>query len=76
VLQSLTHETIQTGEWVNLIGYITPKPPSLDLSHQADEKRLVYVQALLIWPTGPLDIQKYEASTHVFDKSTGDGGEV
>lgn len=49
VLSSVTSETVRIGEWLNVIGYVT--------SHKHQE---VNLQAILLWPTGPLNVQDYE----------------
>ncbi|RCI09009.1 hypothetical protein L249_5092 [Ophiocordyceps polyrhachis-furcata BCC 54312] len=51
VLQSLGEELTRVGEWINVIGYVR--------GTGGDSAR---VQALMLWSTGPLDIQRYETS--------------
>ncbi|KAL7937018.1 CST complex subunit Ten1 [Trichoderma chlorosporum] len=51
VLETIQSGATQVGQWVNVVGYITEGIESL-----------VQVQALLLWPTGPLDIGRYEKS--------------
>ncbi|KAH7149440.1 telomere capping, CST complex subunit-domain-containing protein [Dactylonectria estremocensis] len=60
ILESLTSEKTRVGEYVNVIGYITSKqaPHVPDTPHQ--EAAQVLVQALMLWSTGPMDIQTYE----------------
>ena len=53
VLESLQTDQTRIGEWLNVVGYIVASPPNQDCS-RAD------VQAILIWSTGPLDVQQYE----------------
>ncbi|CAK7565312.1 MAG: hypothetical protein SEPTF4163_003226 [Sporothrix epigloea] len=50
VLERLTAEHISVGAWVNVMGYVT------DVLDTGD----VHVQAVLLWSTGPLDLQEYE----------------
>ena len=64
LLETLGHEQTRVGEWVNVVGYVTSKrraskPDSGGLS--------VNVQALLVWSTGPLDVQRYERT---FDRDS------
>ncbi|KAH7148682.1 CST complex subunit Ten1 [Dactylonectria macrodidyma] len=60
ILESLTSEKTRVGEYVNVIGYITSKqaPHVPDTPHP--EAAQVLVQALMLWSTGPMDIQTYE----------------
>ncbi|KAL7963417.1 CST complex subunit Ten1 [Trichoderma compactum] len=51
VLETIQSGVTQVGQWVNVVGYIVEGSESL-----------VHVQALLLWPTGPLDIGRYEKS--------------
>ncbi|PFH61334.1 hypothetical protein XA68_17636 [Ophiocordyceps unilateralis] len=54
VLQALGEELTRVGEWVNVIGYV--------VAGERGGGASVRVQALMVWPTGPLDIQRYETS--------------
>lgn len=56
VLQTLQSGLTRVGEWVNVIGYVTMKPKSI----RSADTPVACVQALVIWPTGPLDIRRYE----------------
>lgn len=60
VLQSVGYELMRIGEWVNVIGYVTATPKDYRFDAQSSPTLLVEVQALLVWPTGPLDVQSYE----------------
>lgn len=62
VLRSADHELTRVGEWVNVVGYITSKPSSARLGPQNVDDLPLEVQALLLWPTGPLDVHMYEQS--------------
>ncbi|KAI5462452.1 CST complex subunit Ten1 [Mariannaea sp. PMI_226] len=62
LLESLTSETTRVGEYVNVIGYITAKQPSLILGTPAKETAQLSVQAVMLWSTGPMDIHEYEKS--------------
>jgi hypothetical protein len=72
VLKNLTHETTQVGQWINIIGTINSqslasRTPS-SLPRQPPGTQRVHVQALLAWSTGPMDIQKYEATVGAAEK--------
>jgi len=62
VLGALQSEMTRVGEWLNVIGYVTARcgtpEPGLDAAVEAPEA--AHVQALAVWPTGPLDVQRYE----------------
>jgi hypothetical protein len=58
VLERLTAEQMTVGAWVNVMGYVTGvAAPVMD---KAASNSSVAVQALLLWSTGPLDVQAYE----------------
>ncbi|KAK1512083.1 uncharacterized protein CCOS01_05700 [Colletotrichum costaricense] len=50
------------GEWVNVVGYLTPAPPGTRAKGTTREPRIAAVQAIMLWPAGPLNLQRYEAS--------------
>ncbi|OAA47235.1 Telomere length regulation/capping, TEN1 [Beauveria brongniartii RCEF 3172] len=54
LLETLASETTRTGEWVNVIGYVK----GVDVAGSG----AAAVQALMVWPAGPMDIQHYEAA--------------
>ncbi|KAL7942105.1 CST complex subunit Ten1 [Trichoderma barbatum] len=51
VLETIQPGATLVGQWVNVVGYI-----------RESNESPVHVQALLLWPTGPLDIGRYEKS--------------
>ncbi|EXU96111.1 telomere capping protein [Metarhizium robertsii] len=57
VLETLQPGLARAGEWLNIIGYVIDGPAG-----DAETTRSVgaHVQALMVWSTGPLDIQQYE----------------
>ncbi|PNY23098.1 Uncharacterized protein TCAP_06954 [Tolypocladium capitatum] len=62
MLEMLRSELTRIGEWVNVIGYVTARPEDPAAMFGGEDVPSAYIQALLIWPTGPLDIQQYEKS--------------
>jgi len=62
VLESLKGDQTRVGEWLNVIGYITAirPPPHRPPAHRA--ATVVRIQALLVWSSHALDLQRYEAS--------------
>lgn len=61
VLEGLKSELIQVGEWVNVIGYVTETLTARRGRFSEPSEQTVRVQALLLWKSGPLDIQQYES---------------
>jgi hypothetical protein len=56
VLETLTHETLQQGQWVNVVGYV------IEVQRATGKGGVkVHVQALMMWSAGPaMDVQQYE----------------
>lgn len=54
MLERLTAEQMSVGAWVNVMGYVTGGTVGATAAPD------VHVQALLLWSTGPLDLQAYE----------------
>lgn len=52
LLETLASEATRIGEWVNVIGYVKG----------VVGREAAAVQALMVWPAGPMDIQQYEAA--------------
>lgn len=61
LLQTLEPGITMVGEWVNVIGYVVEQPNKGRRGKRSDAIGAC-VQALVMWPTGPLDIQRYEAT--------------
>ncbi|KAH8821113.1 CST complex subunit Ten1 [Xylogone sp. PMI_703] len=62
VLNTLKSTETQIGEWVNVMGYVTPKPRD-DLPAISKKSRNgIYVQAIVLWSAGPIKLDKYEQS--------------
>ncbi|KAK3325609.1 CST complex subunit Ten1 [Apodospora peruviana] len=64
VLEGLKSDQTRTGEWVNVIGYITRISPLTDEKPNSGDAA-VRIQALLLWSAGPLDVTRYETSVKV-----------
>ncbi|UNI20608.1 hypothetical protein JDV02_006679 [Purpureocillium takamizusanense] len=60
VLGALQSEMTRVGEWLNVIGYVTARREDLPEPDCAVGAHSAHVQALAVWPTGPLDVQRYE----------------
>ncbi|KXH27493.1 hypothetical protein CSAL01_07814 [Colletotrichum salicis] len=62
LLSTVTSNQTRIGEWVNVVGYLTPSPPGTRAKGTSREPRRAAVQALMLWSAGPLNLQRYEAS--------------
>ncbi|KAF4125759.1 hypothetical protein GMORB2_1004 [Geosmithia morbida] len=60
ILESLGYEDTRVGEWVNVVGYVKAKRRGRGPGAGGGGGLSVYVEAILVWPTGPLDVQRYE----------------
>ncbi|KAM0256291.1 hypothetical protein ACHAQJ_005056 [Trichoderma viride] len=65
VLETIQPGLTQVGQWVNVVGYIIEGQKSGVQNPPEKNESPIYVQALLVWPTGPLDIGRYEKSLEV-----------
>ncbi|KAF0322568.1 telomere capping CST complex subunit domain-containing protein [Colletotrichum asianum] len=66
LLGNLKSEQTRIGEWVNVVGYLTPASLGTRAKGTTREPQHVAVQALMLWSAGPLNLQRYEAT---FEKS-------
>lgn len=62
LLSTMTSNQTRIGEWVNVVGYLTPPPPGTRAKGTTREAPIATVQALMLWSAGPLNLQRYEAS--------------
>jgi hypothetical protein len=63
LLETLKYEQTRVGEWINVIGYVSPPPLAAGKRSAAEAlTEEVRVQALLLWPTGPLDLDRYQTA--------------
>lgn len=58
--ETLGEQTTRVGEWLNVIGYVTTCAKTRDIAQMSEGTSRASVQALVIWPTGPLDVKQYE----------------
>lgn len=59
LLETLAPEATRTGEWVNVVGYV-----------KSVGQGSARVQAVMVWPAGPMDVGQYEAAL----EGVGDAG--
>ncbi|QUC16112.1 uncharacterized protein UV8b_00353 [Ustilaginoidea virens] len=57
VLETMQPEATRVGEWVNVLGYVQDAS-AMDAPPPAGV--CAFVEALMVWPTGPLDVRQYE----------------
>ncbi|KAI6791847.1 hypothetical protein KC363_g6270 [Hortaea werneckii] len=70
LLESLNHELIAVGSWINVIGYLRPLPEflvrSADGKNSRGTKRIshpvVFVESSMIWSAGNVRTEKYDAA--------------
>lgn len=69
LVESLTSEVLRVGAWVNVVGYVRDAGyPSLSLSagdglagvDKSKMTRPVYVEAVMVFPAGPVALGEYE----------------
>ena len=59
ILDTLKKEDIQTGAWINVVGYIAP--PSLLLAKSGNYNiEIPTIQALMIWTADSINLGEYE----------------
>ncbi|KAM7191480.1 CST complex subunit Ten1 [Naviculisporaceae sp. PSN 640] len=76
VLERLKAEHIRPGEWLNVIGYITAISPPTDQKGSEHRVTNVHIQALVVWPAGPLDLTRYEKSVKALEERGRNAGLV
>ncbi|KAL6906998.1 CST complex subunit Ten1 [Trichoderma evansii] len=62
VLETIQPGLTQVGNWVNVVGYVVGEKKSGTQKLLGGQESPRHIQALLVWPTGPLDIGRYEKS--------------
>lgn len=58
LLGTLKSDETQIGQWVNVIGYVVS--PVRTKMKEAISESNVTVQAIVLWPSGPLKLDSYE----------------
>ncbi|PYH99284.1 hypothetical protein BO71DRAFT_394613 [Aspergillus ellipticus CBS 707.79] len=58
LLETVTSEELRVGAWVNVLGYVRrPAPAAL-------ASEVLYVEALMLFPAGPVALGEYERILH------------
>lgn len=52
LLDTVQHQDLQIGAWLNIIGYITP----------TTSRSRSKIQAILVWSAGAINLQQYETA--------------
>jgi len=61
LLNTLKSTDTQLGEWVNVVGYTTSSLENNTFKkHSANSTHSMGIQAILLWPAGPLKLDGYE----------------
>lgn len=70
VLETLRHDLLETGAWLNIMGYVRPCPDAADAKAHTKPKRTkrkaaqqpAYVEATMIRSAGAIKLDKYDAA--------------
>lgn len=62
LLGTLKSSETQVGEWVNVMGYITPEPRDEHTMETQNTWKSAFIQAIVLWSAGPIRLDKYESS--------------
>lgn len=55
ILDMVKFQLLEVGEWVNVVGYVSPPP-------QAEASAVPFVQAVMIWSAGIINLDEYESA--------------
>ncbi|EMC92451.1 hypothetical protein BAUCODRAFT_77748 [Baudoinia panamericana UAMH 10762] len=64
VIDGMNHELLETGAWLNVMGYVRSSPPDLVTSkpNRSKTARLTYIEATMIWSAGAIKLDVYQAA--------------
>ena len=64
ILETMTWEELCVGAWINVIGYVRKSPAAAWVkevaSAHASMPESVHVDAVIVFPAGPIDLGEYE----------------
>ncbi|KAK5115327.1 hypothetical protein LTR62_001527 [Meristemomyces frigidus] len=66
IKDSLNHELLAVGSWLNVIGYVRSRPNECKVSRQA---QVAFVEAIVMWSAGAIQHNKYQAAVADFQQS-------
>ncbi|CAD0024704.1 unnamed protein product [Aureobasidium pullulans] len=52
LLDTIDHQNLQVGAWLNIIGYVGPSP----------SRNRTKIQAIMLWSAGAVNLQQYETA--------------
>ncbi|THW33037.1 hypothetical protein D6D22_09319 [Aureobasidium pullulans] len=52
LLDTIDHQNLQVGAWLNIIGYVGPSP----------SRYRTKIQAIMLWSAGAVNLQQYETA--------------
>jgi len=69
----LSHDLLETGTWLNVIGYVRAKPSGVKVSRKA---LVTFVDATMVWSAGAIKVEKYHAAVNGLQEcvNSGEGG--
>ena len=72
VLESLNHDLVQVGAWINVVGYIS-RVRSLSGSGPTNTRPFVLplVDAVMIWSAGAIKLERYDATVRSYQQRLG-----
>jgi len=76
ILEDISHELLQTGCWLNVIGYVrVPQVDSVrrsesskDVSKPKEASEQALVEATMMWSAGAIKLDKYKSATQEYQK--------
>ncbi|CAK3743723.1 hypothetical protein CB0940_11881 [Lecanosticta acicola] len=70
VLESVNHELLQVGAWLNIVGYVTKAAKTVKSSSskrvRSTRQKPPVVDALMLWSAGAIKLQEYKASARSY----------
>lgn len=67
LLDGLEHDLLETGAWLNVIGYVRARPSGTKVSKRS---WVTYVEAVMVWSAGAIKLEKYNAAIDELQAAT------
>lgn len=78
VLESVNHELLQIGSWVNIVGYVRPQTqvavPSKKRRKSNKTVSIPTVEVYLLWSAGAIKLIDYQSAVRSFQSTSREGG--